>query len=110
MNSNADKEDVIGNLFECEMENTLKCLEAPDEPSTSNSEKVIRLSCHIDNGNKPIDLLNEGLKVALSGQVEKYSQSLGRNALYTKESKINSLPAYLCVHFVRFYWKQASET
>lgn len=73
INSNADKDDVIGNLFECEMENTLKCLESPDEPSTSNAEKVLRLSCHIDNGNKPIDLLNEGLKVSLCGQIEKYS-------------------------------------
>jgi len=67
MNSNADKEDVIGNLFECEMENTLKCLESPDEPPTSQNEKVLRLSCHIDNGNKPIDLLQEGLKVSLTG-------------------------------------------
>jgi hypothetical protein len=32
---------------------------------------VIRLSCHIDNGNKPIDMLNEGLKVSLEGQIEK---------------------------------------
>jgi len=30
--------------------------------------------------------------------------------LYTKETKINSLPSYMCVQFVRFFWKQASVT
>jgi hypothetical protein len=58
---------VIGNLFEIEMVNEFKCLESEFEASTSTSEKVIRLSCHIDNGNKPIDMLNEGLKVSLEG-------------------------------------------
>lgn len=35
----------------------MKCIESPDEPSTYTTEKVLRLSCHIDNNNKPIDLL-----------------------------------------------------
>lgn len=41
--------------------------------------------------------------------MEKHSQILGRNAIYTKKSSINKLPSYLTVQFVRFYWKQASE-
>lgn len=107
--SNADQEDVIGNLFEIELENTLKCLENPDEPHTSSMEKVLRLSCHIDNNNKPIDLIEEGIKISLEGQIDKRSQTLGRDAIYNKESKINKLPQYLCVQFVRFYWKQGSD-
>ena len=40
--------------------------------------------------------------------MEKNSQTLGRNAIYTKTSKINHLPSYLCIQFVRFYWKKES--
>lgn len=92
-----DQEDVIGNLFEIELENTLKCQESEFEESSVSHEKVLRLSCHIDNNNKPIDMIQEGLKISLEGQIEKNSPSLGRNALYLKQSKINRLPAYLCV-------------
>lgn len=70
---------------------------------------MLRLSCHIDNNNKPIDLLHDGLKISMNGQIEKQSQFLGRNAIYSKTSKINKLPSYLCVQFVRFYWKQGSD-
>lgn len=71
-------------------------------------DKVQKLSCHIDNNNKPIDSLSDGLKVSLGGELEKYSDALGRNAVWGKESKINKLPSYLCVNFVRFYWKKES--
>lgn len=71
-------------------------------------EQVLRLSCHIDNNNKPVDHLAEGLKVSLEGDIEKYSLTLERNCLYFKQSKINKLPSYLTVHFVRFYWKKES--
>ena len=86
-----DQEDVIGNLFEIELSSDIKCLEAPDEPSTQQAEKVLRLSCHIDNNNNPINSLSEGLRISLEGQVEKNSPSLGRNALYSKTSRINKL-------------------
>ena len=86
-----EQEDIIGNLFEIELENDIKCLESPDEPATSQKEKVLRLSCHIDNNNNPINSLAEGLKISFEGQVEKNSPSLGRNALYSKTSRINKL-------------------
>lgn len=89
---------MIGKLFETEFENILTCQEAPEEVPTSSMEKVLRLSCHIDNGNKPIDILNEGLKISLTGQIEKHSQTLGRNALYLKESKINSLVSFVTLY------------
>lgn len=86
-----DQEDIIGNLFELELTSDIKCLEAPDEPATQQAEKVLRLSCHIDNNNNPINSLSEGLRISLEGQVEKNSPSLGRNALYSKTSRINKL-------------------
>ena len=48
-------DDLIGNLFEIDMVSTSKCVEAPDEAPTTSSEKVLKLSCHIDNENNPID-------------------------------------------------------
>lgn len=44
----------------------------------------------------------------MTGQVEKHSNTLERNALYSKTEKINKLPGYLTINFVRFYYKQAS--
>lgn len=61
-----------------------KCVEAPEEPPTEQLEKVLKLSCHIDNNNNPINMLSEGLKISLEGDVEKNSPSLGRNAIYHK--------------------------
>jgi len=103
-----DGEDLIGNLFEVELKTTSKCKEAPEEPPTEMTEKVLKLSCHIDNSGNPIDQLWEGMKISLEGQVEKNSPSLGRSAIYDKTSKINKLPQYLYINFVRFYWKQSS--
>lgn len=34
---------------------------------------------------------------------------MDRNCVFKKTSKVNKLPAYLCVQFVRFYWKKASD-
>lgn len=71
-------------------------------------EDVSKLSCHIDNNNKPIDSLQAGLEISLSGELEKYSDALGRNTVFNKTSKVHKLPSYICVNFVRFYWKKES--
>lgn len=65
----------------------------------------MKLECHIDNNNKPIDTIDEGLDISLSGDVEKFSDVLQRNAVFKKTSKVNKLPNYLTVQFMRFYWK-----
>jgi len=36
-------------------------------------------------------MLNEGLRISLDGQVEKFSQTLQRNAIYTQKKTINKL-------------------
>ena len=68
----------------------------------------MKLPCHIDNNNNPINSLQEGLDISLCGEMEKFSEALQRNAVYKKTSKINKLPSYLCIQFVRFYWKKES--
>lgn len=99
---------MIEKLFGIEMVNTLKNKEVAEEPVQETKEQVLRLSCHIDNNNNPINHLGEGLKISLEGDIEKHSPFVDRNCVYEKKSKINRLPEYLTVHFVRFYWKKES--
>ena len=67
LKKNAAGRDLIANLFEIELENETKCLESPDEPSAVTHENVLRLSCFIENGAKPVELLQDGLKMGLEG-------------------------------------------
>lgn len=43
---------------------------------------------------------------ALDGKIEKRSETLGRDAVYTSTSRLQRLPSYLTVHMVRFAWRQ----
>jgi ubiquitin carboxyl-terminal hydrolase 14 len=54
-------------------------------------ENVLKLSCHIDNNNNPVNHLNEGLKVSLDGDIEKFSEIGNKNCVYHKSAKINKL-------------------
>lgn len=44
----------------------------------------------------------------MKGEIEKFSNVLQKNAVFNRTQKVNSLPSYLCINFVRFYWKQES--
>lgn len=46
----------------------------------------------------------------LEGTIEKHSDVLDRNAVWKKTLRINRLPKYLCVQFMRFYWKATPES
>lgn len=105
--SSPDK-DPINDLFAIELESIVKNKESEAEPEQIVNEKVLKLSCHIDNDNKPIDNLADGLNISMTGDLEKFSEVLQRNAIFSKTQKVNSLPSYLCVQFVRFYWKKES--
>jgi len=100
--------DPVTRLFEVELESTQANTESEAEPEQVIKEKVLKLSCHIDNNNNPINNLQDGLQISLSGELEKFSEVLGRNAIYKKKSCVHKLPSYLCVQFVRFYWKKES--
>ena len=101
-------QDPIERLFGIDLESTIQNTETEAEPSSVKKEHVLKLSCHIDNNNNPINSLHEGLDISLTGEIEKHSDVLERNAVYKKTSKVNKLPGYLCVQFVRFYWKKES--
>lgn len=42
----------------------------------------------------------------MSEHITKNSLTLGREAIFEKNSKISQLPVYLNVQFVRFFWRQ----
>ena len=83
--------DLIEKLFGIELVNTVKNKESEEEPVQTTKEQVIRLSCHIDNNNNPINHLAEGLKISLEGDIEKYSEKLDRNSIWFKQAKVNKL-------------------
>ena len=98
----------IERLFQIELQTKTQNKEIEAEEAKFAVERALKLRCYIDNNNNPIDTLEEGLDIGLKGELEKYSEIAGRNCVFEKSQKINQLPSYLCVNFVRFYWKAAS--
>jgi ubiquitin carboxyl-terminal hydrolase 14 len=66
----------------------------------------LKLDCHIS---ATTNHLRDGILAGLEEKLEKISPVLGRDAIYTKKSKIARLPKYLTVHFVRFFWKREAQ-
>ncbi|KAF2272884.1 cysteine proteinase [Westerdykella ornata] len=78
--------------------------EAGEEP-VRGEDTFFKLNCHI---NAEINHLRDGLLAGLKEQIEKRSEVLGRDAIYTKTSRISRLPKYLPVHFMRFDWRRTT--
>ncbi|CAN0368460.1 unnamed protein product, partial [Hapterophycus canaliculatus] len=57
-----------------------------------------------------INHLADGMKVGLSDKVEKHSEKLGRDAVFSLHSKIKRLPRYLCIQVLRFFWKATPDS
>ncbi|XP_077210676.1 ubiquitin carboxyl-terminal hydrolase 6-like [Tasmannia lanceolata] len=95
--------EAVKSLFGIELVSRVHCAESGEE--NSETESVYSLKCHISH---EVNHLHEGLKHGLKSELEKVSPSLGRSAVYLKESCINGLPRYLTVQFVRFFWKRES--
>lgn len=77
--------------------------EAPSEEPTFSSDSFRVLQCNISSSTN--EMLS-GIMDSLNQQIEKNSSSLGRLAVYNEQQRIDRLPAYLTVHFVRFYWRR----
>jgi ubiquitin carboxyl-terminal hydrolase 14 len=91
-------------LFKGELEVTIKNVEAEEE--TKLQESFHKLPCEISKETSNIEF---GINQSLTTSIEKNSTVLGRNAVFTKVSKISSLPSYLSVNMVRFYWKSKEQ-
>ena len=102
---NRRMEEILG----VEIEQKLTCTETDNEPPSISTERATKIVCNIQGGAGStinIDYIQEGIKLALEGTVEKHSSILGRDALWKKTQKISSLPKYLCFQFLRFFWKE----
>ncbi|KAI1181071.1 ubiquitin carboxyl-terminal hydrolase-like protein [Nemania sp. FL0916] len=76
------------------------------ESAVTSKDTFLKLNCHIDGATNH---LRDGIANGLAEGLEKRSEVLGRDAQYTKTSKISRLPKYLTVHFVRFFWKRETQ-
>lgn len=106
--------NVMDTLFGMEMQEKQTCDENPDDV-TSNIDSCMKLVCNIQGGGDVqsdvnINHVQEGILLSLSGKIEKHSESLGRDALYTRQQRISRLPPYLVVQFGRFYWKATPDS
>lgn len=78
--------------------------EATDmEEATRGTANFLKLDCHIDQS---VNHLRDGIMAGLTEEIEKRSEVLDRNAIYTRTSRLQRLPKYLTVHFVRFFWRK----
>ncbi|CAI5746722.1 unnamed protein product [Peronospora destructor] len=99
--------NVVDALFGLEMDEKIECTESEMEAVVVKKEKALKLVCNITI---ETNHLSEGIKIGLEGTIEKYSDVLERNAVWKKTLRINRLPKYLCVQFMRFYWKATPES
>ncbi|KAG6377843.1 hypothetical protein JVT61DRAFT_14624 [Boletus reticuloceps] len=86
-----------------EMRRELKCDEAPEEPSTVTTERVLKFECNITIST---NYMHTSIMDSLNSKLIKNSPSLGREASYTQTSRLSRLPHYLTVHMVRFAWRR----
>ena len=95
----------LRSYFEIGMKTTTKCLET-HEDATTGTEQAMKLSCHI---NIHTNFLMDGLKSDMEETIEKSNEQLGKNCKYQIKRSITSLPKYLTIHFVRFFWKRETK-
>ncbi|CAL1698264.1 unnamed protein product [Somion occarium] len=100
--SSAHTKGFVEQFIGGEMRRELKCDEAPEEPPSVTTEKVLKVDCNITIST---NYMLSGILDALDGKLEKNSPSLGRQAVYTTRSRLSRIPSYLTVHMVRFAWR-----
>jgi ubiquitin carboxyl-terminal hydrolase 14 len=104
--------NFIDALFGLEMETVDECDESPEESKVVTREVSRKLVCNISGssatgGAATVDHIHEGVMLGLKGSIEKRSSVLGRDALWTRTTRVARLPRYICVQFMRFYVKEA---
>lgn len=122
-------DNLVDALFGILMEETYTCDETQvaglssesDDATTAVEPAVVRndlhrkLVCNIQGGSDASSQTNvthimEGISLALNGKVEKRSEVLQRDAIWTRKQRIARLPPVLAVQFGRFYWKETPES
>jgi ubiquitin carboxyl-terminal hydrolase 14 len=111
--SGADGVRARDSLLNMQADETISCTECPEEPATTRRVNINRLVCNIQGGHGSTTVINhlhEGLRLGLNSSVEKLSPILGRNAEWAIRQQLAKLPRFLCVQFMRFFWKPTPES
>eukprot|EP00834_Sanchytrium_tribonematis_P001671 NODE_43_length_33755_cov_1.178542.p9 type:complete len:371 gc:universal NODE_43_length_33755_cov_1.178542:26778-27890(+) len=98
------KNPKLEDLFRIQLLETHKSEESPSETSV----KTIFESMMKININQTTTYLEAGIKDSLHSHLEKRSDVLNKQIQFQTTSQFASLPRYLNVNLVRFYWKQPS--
>lgn len=90
-------------------------LAGPVEPPVKSFDLLRKLVCNIQGGSDGaaqtnVGHIGEGINLSLNGSIEKHSEVLGRDAVWTRKQRIARLPPILCVQFGRFYWKATPDS
>mmetsp|Transcript_56981 Transcript_56981/g.63708 ORF Transcript_56981/g.63708 Transcript_56981/m.63708 type:complete len:571 (-) Transcript_56981:139-1851(-) len=85
------------------------------EPPVKSFDLHRKLVCNIQGGSDGnsqtnVTHLAEGIALSLNGTIEKRSEVLGRDAIWTRKQRIARLPPILTVQFGRFYWKATPDS
>jgi ubiquitin carboxyl-terminal hydrolase 14 len=109
------EEPAANRLFGIQMIETLTCDECPDEAVVTATDWHRKLVCNIQGGSDHaadtnVNYIAEGITLGLQGKIEKQSDVLGRNAIWTRQQKLSKLPPVLTVQFGRFFWKATPDS
>lgn len=107
LNENSRYSNFVDQYFSGIFEVEMKCDEASEEPISKSEENFLQLSCFIS---QDVRYMQAGLTSRMKETITKFSPSLERDASYTKTSRINRLPSYLTIQFVRFHYKGNVQT
>jgi len=107
LDENSKFTNAVDQFMSGTIEAEMKCNENADEPSSMSSENFLQLSCFIS---QDVRYMQAGLVSRMKETIEKFSPSLQRDASYTKISRIDRLPSYLTIQFVRFHYKGNVQT
>jgi ubiquitin carboxyl-terminal hydrolase 14 len=108
--------NLVDSLLGVEVEEEYACLDAPTEPVRRKRDGARKLACSISGtgpGGKAVVVshLSEGLALSLNeASVAMHSAALGRDAAWSKKTRIVRLPKYLCVQLMRFFFKRDDGT
>ncbi len=84
------------------------------EPPVKSFDLHRKLICNIQGAEQGAQInvghLAEGIALSLNGTIEKRSEVLGRDAVWTRKQRIARLPPILTVQFGRFYWKATPDS
>jgi hypothetical protein len=64
--------------------------------------QAFNIKCNVTS---EINHMQEGIRLGLTEDREKHSESLGRTAQWSGKAALATLPAYLTVQIMRFYYK-----